>query len=701
MSRRPFSGLFGTRRLLNVPVIANVICLSIPLSVLVYSAPPSALAEDAPHTHERQQGDEDEAIERIVVTATPLAHQEDELAASIEQLNRSEIIERLGNTIGETLRNVPGVTTSGFSAGVSRPVIRGQDAFRTEVLESGLGTQDVSRLSPDHAVPVNPLTAQRIEIVRGPGTVRYGGSASAGVVNVITNRVPTQPIDVPLKGEVIGIFGQNAEERDFATILTGGIQTEEFGEFAWHFDGMLRESEDYNTGSRGDQPGTSVDSFAASGGVSWFTEQGRVGIAYSRFESLYGIPEAGDAVLIDMKTDRIRLEGVLEKPIEALREVNFRGVYSDYTHDEIADGAIGQTFDNREVDLRVEALHEPILGFVGAAGWHGKFQDLEAAGEAEEFLAASETGAIAFYLFEERPVADHIDLQLGFRAEGVWVEGTPRGANDKQTESFAPVSGSAALVYHPTAAWSIGLTGSAGQRAPSQVELFARGPHEATATFETGNEDFDEETSYTGELRATGWIDRVRIDTAVFVTRYEDFIFGALTGQTVDEEGDPAGDELDELFYDARDALFWGGEVEISADLFEFGEGMFGTEWQFDYVRARFQGGSGNRNVPRITPIRWGGRLTYAHDRVNGSFGFLRTESQSNGAAGEFETGSFTMLELTARYRIPTLEEIVPIEIGMVARNLLNQNARNAVAFNKDEVLLPGRSFLFSVHGRF
>ncbi len=694
---RPTLGWDDTRPSCDVPFTPFLICLLIALCL----SPQNAPAADEPHAHEHEHGDNHEPFEEIVVTATPMAHKEEELASSIEQLNRGDIVEQLGATLGETLRQVPGVTNSGFSAGASRPVIRGQDAFRTEVLESGLATHDASRLSPDHAIPVNPLTAQHVEIVRGPGTVRYGGGASAGVVNAITDRIPARPIDVPLKGEVIGIFGQNAEERDLATVLSGGIQTTEYGEFAWHFDGLLRESDVYNTGSRGDQPGTNTDSFGVSGGASWFGEKGQVGASYSRFESRYGIPEGDEDILIDMKTDRLRLEASLEEPTKGLREITFRGVYSDYTHDEIAEGEVGQTFDNREVDTRVEALHDPIFGFLGSVGLHGKFQDLEAGGEAEEFLAPSETGSIALYVFEEQHLTDHVDLQLGFRAEGVWVEGTPRGVDNKQTEKFAPLSGSAAIVFHPTEEWSLGLTGSAGQRAPSQVELFARGPHEATGTFEVGDEDFDEETSFTGELRLSGWLDRVHIETAAFVTRYEGFIFGEITGRTVDEDGDPAGDELDELFYDARDALFWGGEVEIQSDLVEIFDGMVGTEWQFDYVRARFRGQPGNKNVPRITPIRWGGRLTYEHDRVSGSFGFLRTEKQRNGAPNEFETGSFTMLELAARYRIPTLEDVVPIEVGMVARNLLDQNARNAVSFSKEEVLSPGRSFLFSVHARF
>ncbi len=665
---------------------------------VVVSCP--ALASEEEHAHEHDHGREHEPREVIVVTASPLAHEAEELALPVDRLDRNEIVEQLGATLGDTLRNVPGVTSSGFSGGASRPVIRGQDAFRTEVLESGLSTHDASRLSPDHAIPVNPLSAQYLEVVRGPGVLRYGGGASAGVVNAITNRVPAAPIDVPLQGEVVGIFGQNAEERDFAALLTGGVPIEGEGDLAWHFDGLLRESEAYSTGSHGDQPGTQTDAFSASGGVSWIDDEGRVGIAYTRFENRYGIPEEDDPVLIDMKTDRVRLEADWLDPGSGIRELTFRGVYSDYTHDEIADGDVGQTFRNREFDGRVEFLHEETLGFLGAAGFHGRVQDLEAGGEAAEFLAPSETGSIAFYLFEERPLSDHLDLELGFRAEGAWVEGSPRGEN-KGREQFAPLSGSAALVFHPWETWSFGVTGIAGQRAPSQVELFARGPHEATGTFELGNEDLDEETSVTGELRIDGVVDRFEIETAFFITRYEDFIYGDLTGRTVDEDGDPAGDELDELLYGTRDALFWGVEVQVGVELWDAFGGQFETEWQFDYVRARFVNESGNHNVPRVTPIRWGGKLRYVHERASGYLGFLRTERQRNGAAAEFETSSYTMLELGARYRPPLADAVVPIEVGVTVRNLLDENARNPVAFNKEDVRLPGRSFLFSLHARF
>ena len=190
-----------------------------------------------------------------------------------------------------------------------------------------------------------------------------------------------------------------------------------------------------------------------------------------------------------------------------------------------------------------------------------------------------------------------------------------------------------------------------------------------------------------------GDFERVRFEIASFVTWYEDFIFGQLTGETVDE--------LDELFYEDRNALFWGGEISLGVDLFELCGGTVGTEWQFDYVRARFTDGSGDRNVPRITPMRWGGSLVYQHDLVKGSFGFLRHESQWDPSDAELATNSFTMLDLTLQVRLPFLENVVETDLWFTASNLLDEAARNAVSFTKDEVRLPGRTFRVGVRTSF
>ncbi len=689
------SGWRGARASGRRPTLCKL-SLGLGIAVAVAVGGPS-LAEEPEHAHEHEHGDEHDDVEVIVVTASPLEHTADELAITVDALDRRDIVRELGTTIGETLRNRPGVSTSGFSPGASRPVIRGQDAFRTEVLENGLSTQDVSQLSPDHGVPVNPLAAQRLEVVRGPAVLRYGGGASAGVVNALTNRVPRTLEERMLTGEALGFYGENADERSLAVLLEGGLESD-YGDFTWHFDALDRDTDDYETGENEKQRGTDVDAVSVSGGGTYFHDLGRLGFAYSRFENEYGIPEE-EPVEIDMRTNRYRFEGDLDDPFDGVRKIRVEGVYGDYQHKERVEDITGQTFENDAFDGRLEILHEPVLGFVGALGFQGKHQDLKARGEAREFVAPSDTNSGAFYIFEERALADPLDLQLGFRAEGTWVEGTPISNNSKD-KRFVPISGSAALLFRPADQWTMGLTAAASQRAPSQIELYARGPHEATGTFEIGDPSFDEETSYTGELRVQGSTERFRLQASGFVTYYDDYIFGNETGRLVDEEGMLGGD-LEELLYESRNTIFFGGEVALGFDLYELWGGTIGLDGQADYVRARFTDKRGNRNVPRVTPMRWGWSLFYEHERVSGRFGFLRTERQWSVASNEFRTGGYTMLDMSASYRLPFFEDRVPLEVGLVARNLLDDTARNAVSFNKEDVLLPGRSWFFNVRARF
>ena len=574
------------------------------LLAVVAALPASSEEGDHAHAHDH---DEHEKTENIVITASPLEHDRDDLAASIESLDRTDITTQLGTTIGETLRRTPGVATSGFAAGASRPVIRGQDAFRTGVRENGLGTGDVSTLSPDHGVPVNPLTAERIEVLRGPATLRYGGGSIAGVVNALTNRVPTRQSDELVRGEVFGSAGHNADERDIAALVEGGT-----GPISWHFDAMSRDSNDYDIPDGGVQTGSSTDARAFSGGAAVIGEVGRLGFAYSRFENEYGIPEAegGENAFIDLNTNRYRIEGDLYEPVPGIRELRGRMVVTDYEHDELAEGAIGQTYEADEVEARIEAIHADIGPVSGAVGLHIRDRHENFGGEAEQFLAPADTKTIAGYFFEELPLAEHLDLQTGLRIEGTTVEGRAFREIGKREREFVPVSGSVALAFHPGEGLHFGITGSAAQRAPSSVELFARGPHEATETFEIGDPSLDEETAFSGEITARMHRERFRVELASFITRYNDYVFGQLTGATVDEDfmGVPASDPeaLDLLVYTARDALFYGGEFDFEVDLFDFCDGTLGLDGQFDWVRARFTSGS-DRNVPRITPIRWGG----------------------------------------------------------------------------------------------
>jgi iron complex outermembrane receptor protein len=655
--------------------------------------------DDRAHAHEHEHDVHDDT-ETIVVTGSPLEHDRDELAIPVDRIEKKEMLLNLGSTLGETLSRVPGLTTTGFSSGASRPVVRGQDAFRTEVLEDGLRTQDVSQESPDHGVPINPLAARRTEIIRGPATVRYGGGASAGVVNVITNRVPDKLPTDAISGDVFGGIGLLANERDMAGTLDG-----RFGDFAWHADGALRRANNYsipNDGNPHTQSGSQLESYTGSIGSAWIGDVGRLGFAYIRAEDKYGIPEEGEPVEIDMNIDRYRFEGDFTPEIAGIRELRVRGVYSDYEHDEIADGDVGQTYRNEEFDGRLELVHEPVAGFAGAFGLHGRSRDFRAEGEAAEFLAPTDTAMVAGYVFEERQLTADLVGEVGFRAEYTNVEG--RDANDVDRDlDFVPLSGSVALLYDPLEWLGIGLNGSISQRAPTQVELFARGPHEATSTFEIGDEDLDEETSYTGELRATAKTGRGRLEGAFFVTQYEGFIYGSLTGDSVDEDGNPIDpadpDALLELLYTDRDALFFGGELSGNVDVFRLPFGEIGLDGRFDVVRARFTDGN-EGNLPRIVPIRWGAGVYLAMDAFDARVGFLRNEAQNRTSAFDSSTASFTHLDASLAYRFEPIDGL-SLEANVVARNLNDVRGRNHVAFNKEDILLPGRNIRFGLRARF
>lgn len=683
-----------SRTILTTLSISVSTVLSMTLSI-THSA---SAADDHAHEHEH---DEHDAYETIVVTGSPLAHDRDEIAIPVERVSRDELLQNLGSTLGESLSFLPGITTTGFSGGASRPVVRGQDAYRTEVLEDGLRTHDVSRESPDHAVPINPLAVERIEVVRGPGTLRYGGGASAGVINAITNRIPDRMPAEPVSGEVFGGIGLGADARDLAAMLNVAA-----GPFALHADGILGRANNYaipNNGNPHTQSGTKIDDFSGSLGGAWIDDRGRLGFSYTRVEDDYGIPAEDEDVEIKMETNRYRFEGDWSDPTDGIREIRARGVYTHYEHDEIADGVNGQTYRNEEFEGRLEVIHEPIFGFFGALGLHGSTRDFRAEGEASEFLAPTDTEMVALYAFEERELIEGLTGELGFRVEHTSVDG--RGiSGDKRDRDFVPLSAAIGLVANPVSGLSIGLSGAVNQRAPSQVELFARGAHEATQTFEIGDPGLDEETSYAVDFRIAMKGSRGRIEWSSFVTRYEDYIYGAFTGGDVDEDGNPVAPgtpgALQELRYVERNAVFYGTELAGELDAIERDWGVFGVDGQFDFVRARFTNGS-DRNLPRIVPIRWGGGVYFRSTPFDARIGFRRTEAQNKVAPFESPSKSFTFLNASLVYRADLIEDWEPIELSIVARNLTDVRGRNHVAFNNQDVLLPGRDIRFGLRVQF
>ena len=635
-------------------------------------------------------------IEEIIVTATPLSTDLDQTTGIVGKINRDAILRQGGANLADALADVPGVTGSGFAAGASRPVIRGFDANRVRILENGVGSFDVSDVGPDHGVPIDPLSSQSIEVVRGAATLRYGSQAIGGVVNAINNRIPLSLPENPINGEVTGSYGDNANTRQGSALVDGRL-----GQFAVHADAFARKTDDYDI-----PDGTQSNSYFEGGGYSlgssyfFNDDNSRVGVAGIHYDSQYGIP--GEDTYIDMNQDKGLLGSSLAIDGEKLKAINIDAGYADYTHSEI-DPVTGErlaTFNDKEWDLRSEGILEEVGPFSSAAiGGQLQNRKFSALGEGRNYLKPTKTKTAAGFGFAESKLSETLTLQLGARVERVDVEGTPL-SDQKTSHSFTPISGSIGLLFQASDIVTLGLNLSSTARAPAQTELFARGAHDGPATYETGDPDLGMEraNSIEGTLRLRQ--DKARFDAAVWVSSFNDYIYGRITGNTCNEDGICApgdAEALRELLYEQHNAMFYGAEAKSVITLSQTEAGDLNMELLADYVRATFDNGGGD--VPRIPPYHIGGGLTWENDSFNAGFLLKYSAKQNNVPDTETTTKDFTSLEAHVSWR--PMPSYPGFELTLIGHNLTDSKQRNAVALNKDEVILPGRDIRLAAHWDF
>lgn len=634
-----------------------------------------------------QQAGEAITLEEVVVTASPIGDP-DRLATIAGSVDREQLLRAGGSTLADALQEVPGVTSSGFAAGAGRPVIRGMDANRVRVLEDGVGSFDVSDVGPDHGVPIDPFVADRVEVVRGAATLRYGSQAIGGVVNAISRRVPTHLEDGTLDGEITGGLGTGADSRDVA-----GQFNMRRGALALHADAFGRRSDDYDTPD-GTQANSWLRAHGGALGGAWINGGNNLGLGVVRHESRYGIP--GEESFIDMEQTKLSLRSGWMLGAGPWQKLTVDGGGAHYRHSEIEDGTAASTFKDKEWDLRAEAVGDAWGVFSATAlGLQLQQRDFAALGEGADYLLPTTTKNRALFGFAEAPLAETLRLQFGARVEDVHIDGTS-ATDEDVSRDFTPVSGSMGLVYDVASDWRLGLSLSTAARAPAQTELFARGPHDGPLTYEAGNATLGMEraNSLEASLRWRG--ERVHADGALWMTRFNDYIYGALTGRHCDEDGNCADDsdeELKELFYRQRDALFRGAEAHAQVELLQRGSGHLHLDLLADTVRASFEGGG---NVPRIPPWRVGGGLSWSSPRVDASVSVRRSARQDKVATAETATAAFTTVDAQLAWR-PWISR-PSVELALVGHNLTDSVQRNAVALNKDEVMLPGRDLRLMVH---
>jgi iron complex outermembrane receptor protein len=601
--------------------------------------------------------------------------------------------------------------------------------------EDGIGANGASDLGEDHFVPVDPLTTDQVEVIRGPATLRFGSQAIGGVVETINNRIPTM---IPARGigaEVRGAGTSVDNGIDGAVLLDAGS-----GNFALHADAFGRKMQDYRVphypyltppdpidlpnatqpgAFNGRQPNSAARNDGQALGGSYIFNDGFIGAAVIQNNALYHIPGAepeSNQTRIDAEQTKVLTKGEWRAPNTMIDAIRFWGGVTDYKHNEIglADPAdlssagVRQTFTNKEQEGRVEAQLAPFnLRFATlttAIGVQGGHQKLTAPSpDGPGLWDPNENSRIAGYIFNEFKFSEDTKAQLAGRIERVELEGIVRAFDAIGTMTSTPASPhytpkSASIGLIQNLPWDLvgSITAQYVERAPKPAELFSGGVHDATTTFDKGNPDLKIESAQSLEVglrRAKG---PFRFEVTAYYTKFKGFIFRRLTGDTCDEAGvcGPDAGELNEANYSQADATFRGGEFQSQWDLMPLGTGMFGIEDQFDVVRATFSDGT---NVPRIPPVRLGGGLYWRDANWLARVKLLHAFAQNNVAAiAETPTPGYDDLrvELSYKWKPANLAagDLSEVSVGINGSNLLNRDIRNSVSYSKDEVLMPGAS---------
>lgn len=643
----------------------------------------------------------------ITVSANPLGLDLNSTTLPASVLEGDALIEQRTGTLGETLKNLPGVNSDTFGGGASRPVIRGQTAPRVKVLSDGSEVMDASSISPDHAVTVEPLLAERIEVLRGPATLLYGGGAIGGVVNVVDKKIPTA---VPEKGieaeaELRGATG--TKERAGAVGITAGQ-----GQFAVRVEGMKRRTSDYDVPDwpGGKLEGSYSESSQGSVGMSWITPRGYVGLAFTHLESKYGLPghnheyegchphgthlhcgghdhdhgdeeeghdhdhEHGGVPYVKLRSNRLDLRAEYQDPFAGFEKIRLRGGLTDYQHDEIEGGEVGTRFKNKGYDVRLELQHKPIAGWRGVVGMQNAYSDFRADGE-EAFLPRSKTRSYGLFVLEEYQLNDW-RFEVGARQD--WQRISPSGGASRS--SLSGTSLSAAAIWDFAPQYSVALSLSRSQRLPNAQELYADGVHLATNTYELGNSDLNRETSHNIDLTLRKHEGDTQFTASVFHNRVKNYIYA----NTLDRYED-----FRLIEYTQRDAEFTGVEGEIRHQFTPvFSAAVFG-----DYVRGKLTGGEGN--LPRIPAARAGVRGNVKWQQWSGGVEYARVFSQNDIASYENSTPGYNLVNAVVAYRGRYGE--TGYEVHLRGTNLLNKLAYNHASFISSVAPLPGRSVLLGV----
>ena len=694
---------------MNSQVVPRQITIALLLALL--TAPGTVSAQAAPIVEQKKK------VEEIVVLGNPLGSTDArDVVSPVSSLSGDELLMKRGNTLGETLNGMPGVSASWFGPNAGRPVIRGLDGDRVRVLTNLGSSFDASSLSFDHNPAIDPLIIERVEVLRGPAALLYGGSAIGGVVNVVDNRIPTAPIVGP-KGAFEARGGGADGERSVAALLEAGN-----GIFAIHADGFTRSTDDYRVPSATKVRSPVVNSSAnASGGalgvsVQFMGDKASLGVSHSNYQSNYGTVAEAD-VRIDMKQTRTAAELTLRDLGGTLVDGAFiKASKSDYKHIEFEGPDAGTTFNNVGNDLRAEIKHAKFGPLQGVLGFQSEQFEFSALGE-EAFIPKTKTTTRGLFLYEE-VAGGPIKYAFGARAERseVNAEGTAGGAPARfgaaDSQRFSLKSGSLGATYRLSEQTNLSANIALNERAPTYYELFADGPHVATAAYEVGDRNIGKERATSVDV-GLKWRDAVsqgatNVSVGLFMQSFSRFLVLRRTGVDRDAEGNRAvtdcGDGtsvesgcaagiLPEYRYQGTSARLSGIEFQGDWRAMENAGWVWDIKTKLDYVRATDR--TNNEPLPRIAPLRFGIGSVLASGGLRLAVDIERAAKQSRVAPTELggAVAGYTLISASVMYNL-AIGAGKSATFFVRGANLGDQRAFNAASIDTIRYLapLPGRS---------
>lgn len=685
---------------------AATAALAIPVAARAADPDPTPAAKAIPAAAADDTQDHSQPNQEIVVTGSRARNAADVLGGTAV-LATEELKRELRPTIGETLAKQPGVSSTAFGPNASRPVLRGFVGARAPLLIDGIGSIDVSNTSADHAAIINPLTADRIEVLRGPTALLFGPSAIGGVVNVIDSRIPRRMPAEAVHFDGIGTYGTASKERAISATTDVPVS----GNIVFHADGSYTKTGDQRTGGyvlsrdlrsqalasadpeireladlKGVVPNTAARTWDVAGGAAIIDSRGNLGFSVSHYDSIYGVPVRysldptveAEQVRLHARQTRFDVRGEVTTETAGIHAIRLRLAAADYQHSEIDDtGAVGTTFYSKGQEGRLEFVQESHGAWEGVSGLQYSARDMHVIGD-EKFLpknTATQYGLFTLQSFDFGAVK--AEAALRYEHNDLSAMADADIGNPAYNRRYDNVSGSLGASYAIADRLRFGVNVSRSSRAPTPEELFANGPHAGTQAYEIGNPDFTAEKAWGMEATLKGSGDGWSLGASAYYNRFSNYIYDAPTGTVQDD--------LPVFRYYQADADYYGIEAEGSARLGTIKNFTINADALADYVHANIIGAG---PVPRIPPMRVLAGLEAQSDHLNFRVEAEHSFAQNRLAAFETPTKSHTLVNASIAWK-PWGPEGTSISLS--ANNIFDVEARRHSSVLKDYAPLPGR----------